>query len=82
MNPPTWTKRDRSLELLRIMIAGLSGYLITALAGITDQTKMSPILIAFIVGYSIDVFFALLDTFGVSMFEIGWILRAIIPASL
>ncbi len=60
--PPTWVSRGESLATLRIVIAGLAGYLITALSGITSEVKFSPILIAFVVGYSIDVFFVLLDT--------------------
>ena len=60
--PPTWISRGESLATLRIVIAGLAGYLITAISGITSEVKFSPILIAFVVGYSLDVFFVLLDT--------------------
>jgi hypothetical protein len=61
MDPPTWVSRGESLALLRIVTAGLAGYLITAINGITSEVQFSPILIAFIIGYSLDVFFVLLD---------------------
>lgn len=67
-DPPTWVSHSRSLATLRIVTAGLAGFLITAVAGITSDIKFSPILIALIIGYSLDVFFALLDAL-VSQFK-------------
>jgi hypothetical protein len=59
--PPTWGRRGGALAILRICIAGLAGYLITVTAGFTPDLQISPIFVAFLLGYSIDVFFTLLD---------------------
>ena len=59
--PPTWSRRGGALAVLRICIAGLAGYLVTVTAGFAPEIQISPIFIAFLFGYSIDVFFTLLD---------------------
>jgi hypothetical protein len=59
--PPTWGRRGGALAVLRICIAGLAGYLVTITGDFTSEIKISPIFIAFLLGYSIDVFFTLLD---------------------
>jgi len=59
--PPTWIRRSGSLALLRISTAGLAGYLVTVLGDLTAGFQISLIFVAFLLGYSLDVFFTLLD---------------------
>jgi hypothetical protein len=49
------------MAILRICIAGLAGYLVTVTGDIFSEVQAPAIFIAFLLGYSIDVFFALLD---------------------
>jgi hypothetical protein len=47
--------------ILRICTAGLAGYLVTLTGDLISSAQTPAILIAFLLGYSIDVFFTLLD---------------------
>jgi hypothetical protein len=49
------------MALLRILIAGLAGYLVTVTDDLVSGVQVPLIFVAFLLGYSIDVFFALLD---------------------
>jgi hypothetical protein len=59
--PPTWGRRDGALAVLRISTAGLAGYLVTVFGDLTAGLQISLILVAFLLGYSLDIFFTLLD---------------------
>jgi hypothetical protein len=59
--PPTWGRRGGALAVLRICIAGLAGFLVAVTGDLASEVQVSPIFIAFLLGYSIDVFFTLLD---------------------
>jgi hypothetical protein len=49
------------MAILRICIAGLAGYLVTVTGDFFSGIQAPAIFIAFLLGYSIDVFFTLLD---------------------
>jgi len=49
------------MAMLRICIAGLAGYLVTVTGDFFSGLQAPSIFIAFLLGYSIDVFFTLLD---------------------
>jgi len=60
-DPPIAGRRGGVPAVLRICIAGLAGYLVTVTADLVPALQISQIFVAFVLGYSIDVFFALLD---------------------
>lgn len=49
------------MAILRICIAGLAGYLVTVTGDVFTGLQAPAIFVAFLLGYSIDVFFTLLD---------------------
>ena len=57
----TWVRQGRALPVLRIVTAGLAGFMISLFSDFTAKSGLSPIAFAFVVGYSVDVFFAFLD---------------------
>jgi len=58
----TWIKQGQAIPVLRLAIAGLSGFIISFFSDFTAKSGLSPMAVAFVVGYSVDVFFAFLDT--------------------
>ncbi len=57
----TWTRQGQALPVLRVIIASLAGFLISLFSDFTAKSGFSPIAFAFIVGYSVDVFFSFID---------------------
>jgi hypothetical protein len=63
------------IAILRICIAGLAGYLVTATGDFFSEIQAPAVFIAFLLGYSIDVFFALLDKAVLRMRAINTVTR-------
>lgn len=59
--PSIGVRGSTMMALLRISIAGLAGYLVTVTGDLVSGVQVPLIFVAFLLGYSIDVFFALLD---------------------
>jgi hypothetical protein len=57
----TWLKRGLAIPVLRIVTAGLAGFMISIFTDFTAKSGLSPIAVAFVIGYSVDVFFSFLD---------------------
>ena len=47
---------------LRIVIALLVGFLISLFTDFSTKTGLTPIALAFVIGYSVDVFFTFIDS--------------------
>jgi hypothetical protein len=60
-SPQARTRDGPMMAILRICIAGLAGYLVTVTGDFFAEIRAPSIIVAFLLGYSIDVFFALLD---------------------
>jgi hypothetical protein len=58
----TWTSQGQTLPFLRIVIALLVGFLISLFSEFTIKTGLTTIALAFIIGYSVDVFFTFIDS--------------------
>jgi hypothetical protein len=50
------------LPFLRIVIALLVGFLISLFSDFTVKSGLTPIALAFVIGYSVDVFFTFIDS--------------------
>ena len=59
--PQGRTRNGPMMAILRICIAGLAGYLVTITGDFFSGIQAPAVFIAFLLGYSIDVFFTLLD---------------------
>jgi hypothetical protein len=57
----TWLKRGLAIPTLRIVTAGLAGFMISIFTDFTAKSGLSPVAVAFVIGYSVDVFFSFLD---------------------
>jgi len=58
----TWTPQGQALPTLRIVIALLVGFLISLFTDFSTKTGLTPIALAFVIGYSVDVFFTFIDS--------------------
>jgi len=58
----TWTPQGQALPSLRIVIALLVGFLISLFTDFSTKTGLTPIALAFVMGYSVDVFFTFIDS--------------------
>ena len=58
----TWTSQGQALPFLRIVIALLVGFLISLFSDFTVKSGLTPIALAFVIGYSVDVFFTFIDS--------------------
>jgi hypothetical protein len=63
------------MAIMRICIAGLAGYLVTVTGDFFSEIQAPAVFIAFLLGYSIDVFFALLDKAVLRMRAINTVSR-------
>jgi hypothetical protein len=58
----TWTPQGQVLPFLRVVIAASTGFMISLFSDFSENSGLTPIAFAFVVGYSVDVFFTLIDS--------------------
>ena len=57
----TWTPIRATKLWLRMVLAFVAGFVIGIFADFSQQITLSPVAAAFIVGYSVEVFFSFID---------------------
>jgi hypothetical protein len=62
MEAKTWSPQGRALPILRVVIAASAGFMISLFTDFSAKSGLTPIALAFVIGYSVDVFFTFIDS--------------------
>jgi hypothetical protein len=58
----TWVPQGTALPFLRVIIAAAAGFMLSLFSDFSTKSGLTPIALAFIIGYSVDVFFTFIDS--------------------